>query len=119
MVLSDICNLFISIGVFCMPLYIPYALTGTWHLGKGLCKLWLLLDYLMCSASVFNIVLISYDRFLSVTKAVRTFLIFFMYFEIFWKTQYSQIAQKLNQPSLLYYYCTGETLMLQYAVVGA
>lgn len=119
MVLSDICNLFISIGVFCMPLYIPYALTGTWHLGKGLCKLWLLLDYLMCSASVFNIVLISYDRFLSVTKAVRTFLIFFMYFEIFWKTQYSQIARKLSQPSLLYYYCTGETLMLQYTVVGA
>lgn len=53
-----------------MPLYIPYALTGTWHLGKGLCKLWLLMDYLVCSASVFNIVLISYDRFLSVTKAV-------------------------------------------------
>uniref|UniRef100_A0A8C3L0R1 G-protein coupled receptors family 1 profile domain-containing protein n=1 Tax=Chrysolophus pictus TaxID=9089 RepID=A0A8C3L0R1_CHRPC len=59
-----------AVGVFCMPLYIPYALTGTWHLGKGLCKLWLLMDYLLCSASVFNIVLISYDRFLSVTKAV-------------------------------------------------
>ncbi|XP_015710922.1 histamine H3 receptor-like [Coturnix japonica] len=59
-----------AVGVFCMPLYIPYALTGTWHLGKGLCKLWLLMDYLVCSASVFNIVLISYDRFLSVTKAV-------------------------------------------------
>ncbi|XP_021244296.1 histamine H3 receptor-like [Numida meleagris] len=59
-----------AVGVFCMPLYIPYALTGTWHLGRGLCKLWLLMDYLVCSASVFNIVLISYDRFLSVTKAV-------------------------------------------------
>ncbi|NXX64364.1 HRH3 protein, partial [Spizella passerina] len=57
-------------GVFCMPLYIPYALTGTWHLGRSLCKLWLVMDYLMCTASVFNIVLISYDRFLSVTKAV-------------------------------------------------
>ncbi|XP_064291531.1 histamine H3 receptor-like isoform X2 [Passer domesticus] len=58
------------LGVFCMPLYIPYALTGTWHLGRSLCKLWLVMDYLVCTASVFNIVLISYDRFLSVTKAV-------------------------------------------------
>uniref|UniRef100_A0A8C0ZEE3 Histamine H3 receptor-like n=1 Tax=Cyanistes caeruleus TaxID=156563 RepID=A0A8C0ZEE3_CYACU len=59
-----------AVGVFCMPLYIPYALTGTWHLGRSLCKLWLVVDYLVCTASVFNIVLISYDRFLSVTKAV-------------------------------------------------
>lgn len=41
-------------------------------LGKGLCKVWLVMDYLLCSASVFNIVLISYDRFLSVTRAVST-----------------------------------------------
>ncbi|KAM9023107.1 histamine H4 receptor [Ara ararauna] len=59
-----------AVGVFCIPLYIPYALTGTWHLGRGLCKTWLVMDYILCSASVFNIVLISYDRFLSVTKAV-------------------------------------------------
>ncbi|XP_009966243.3 histamine H3 receptor [Tyto alba] len=59
-----------AVGVFCMPLYIPYSLTGKWHLGRGVCKLWLVMDYLLCTASVFNIVLISYDRFLSVTKAV-------------------------------------------------
>ncbi|NXI53637.1 HRH3 protein, partial [Chloroceryle aenea] len=51
-----------AVGVFCMPLYIPYSLTGKWHLGRGLCKVWLVLDYLLCTASVFNIVLISYDR---------------------------------------------------------
>lgn len=62
----------LSTGVFCMPLYIPYSLTGKWHLGRGICKLWLVMDYLLCAASVFNIVLISYDRFLSVTKAVST-----------------------------------------------
>ncbi|XP_037984595.1 histamine H3 receptor-like isoform X1 [Motacilla alba alba] len=59
-----------AVGVFCMPLYIPYSLTGKWYLGRGICKLWLVMDYLLCTASVFNIVLISYDRFLSVTKAV-------------------------------------------------
>ncbi|XP_051689848.1 histamine H3 receptor [Oryctolagus cuniculus] len=58
------------VGGFCIPLYIPYVLTGTWKFGKGLCKVWLVTDYLMCTASVFNIVLISYDRFLSVTRAV-------------------------------------------------
>lgn len=59
-------------GAFCIPVYIPYNLTGRWMLGKGLCKVWLVMDYLLCTASVFNIVLISYDRFLSVTRAVST-----------------------------------------------
>ncbi|NXT78040.1 HRH3 protein, partial [Zapornia atra] len=59
------------VGSFCIPLYIPYVLTGEWRLGRGLCKLWLVVDYLVCTASVFNIVLISFDRFISVTKAVR------------------------------------------------
>uniref|UniRef100_H2MR18 G-protein coupled receptors family 1 profile domain-containing protein n=1 Tax=Oryzias latipes TaxID=8090 RepID=H2MR18_ORYLA len=66
-------NLAISdflVGAFCIPVYIPYILTGRWTLGRGLCKLWLVVDYLLCSASVFSIVLISYDRFLSVTRAV-------------------------------------------------
>ncbi|XP_061094907.1 histamine H3 receptor [Conger conger] len=66
-------NLAISdflVGAFCIPIYIPYILTGRWMLGRGLCKLWLVVDYLLCTASVFNIVLISYDRFLSVTRAV-------------------------------------------------
>lgn len=61
----------LSTGGFCIPLYIPYVLTGEWRLGRGLCKLWLVVDYLVCTASVFNIVLISFDRFISVTKAVR------------------------------------------------
>uniref|UniRef100_A0A671MWB9 Histamine H3 receptor-like n=1 Tax=Sinocyclocheilus anshuiensis TaxID=1608454 RepID=A0A671MWB9_9TELE len=67
-------NLAISdflVGAFCIPVYMPYILTGRWMLGRGLCKLWLVMDYLLCTASVFSIVLISYDRFLSVTRAVR------------------------------------------------
>ncbi|XP_032853864.2 histamine H3 receptor-like [Tyto alba] len=58
------------VGGFCIPLYIPYVLTGEWRLGRGWCKLWLVVDYLVCTASVFNIVLISFDRFTSDTKAV-------------------------------------------------
>ncbi|XP_060086688.1 histamine H3 receptor [Heteronotia binoei] len=66
-------NLAISdflVGAFCIPLYVPYVLTGKWTLGRSFCKLWLVMDYLLCTTSVFNIVLISYDRFLSVTRAV-------------------------------------------------
>nr|KAF6422472.1 histamine receptor H3 [Rousettus aegyptiacus] len=66
-------NLAISdflVGAFCIPLYVPYVLTGRWPFGRGLCKLWLVADYLLCASSVFSIVLISYDRFLSVTRAV-------------------------------------------------
>ncbi|XP_038246247.1 histamine H4 receptor [Dermochelys coriacea] len=66
-------NLAISdflVGAFCIPLYIPYILTGKWIFGRILCKLWLVVDYLTCTASTFSIVLISYDQFLSVTKAV-------------------------------------------------
>ncbi|KAJ8271403.1 hypothetical protein COCON_G00102620, partial [Conger conger] len=58
------------VGGFCIPVYIPYVLTGEWKLGRGLCKLWLVVDYMLCTASVYNIVLISFDRFLCVTRAV-------------------------------------------------
>ncbi|NXX50327.1 HRH3 protein, partial [Tricholaema leucomelas] len=58
------------VGDFCIPLYIPYVLTGEWRLGRSFCKLWLVVDYLVCTASVFNIVLISFDRFICVTQAV-------------------------------------------------
>ncbi|KAJ7985899.1 hypothetical protein DPEC_G00345250 [Dallia pectoralis] len=58
------------VGGFCIPVYIPYVITGEWRLGPGLCRMWLVVDYTLCTASVFNIVLISYDRFISVTQAV-------------------------------------------------
>ncbi|XP_040289833.1 histamine H3 receptor-like [Bufo bufo] len=63
-----ICDFFI--GAFCIPVSASYILTGKWTLGDVLCKVWLVADNLMCTASVFNIVLISYDRFISITMAV-------------------------------------------------
>ncbi|XP_075128072.1 histamine H3 receptor-like [Leptodactylus fuscus] len=64
-----ICDFFI--GAFNTPIFLQYMLTKKWRLGKSLCKLWLVADYTMSTASVFNIVLISYDRFFSVTQAVH------------------------------------------------
>ncbi|XP_020010318.1 histamine H4 receptor-like [Castor canadensis] len=52
-----------------IPLYIPHTLFG-WNFGNETCAFWLITDYLLCTASVNNIVLISYDRYPSVSKAV-------------------------------------------------
>ncbi|XP_069478214.1 histamine H3 receptor-like [Ambystoma mexicanum] len=63
-----ICDFFL--GSISMPWYIAYTYTGRWSFGKYFCKMYCALDATLCSSSVNAIVLISYDRFLSVTKAV-------------------------------------------------
>ncbi|MEE6522841.1 hypothetical protein FKM82_021477 [Ascaphus truei] len=58
-------------GTFSLPLYLEnYIINGGWVLGKNICKAWLTIDYTLCQCTVYNIVLISYDRFIAVTKAV-------------------------------------------------
>ncbi|XP_027622160.1 histamine H4 receptor isoform X2 [Tupaia chinensis] len=56
-------------GVISIPLYIPQVLFD-WKLKNEICAFWLITDYLLCTASVYNIVLISYDRYQSVLNAV-------------------------------------------------
>ncbi|OCT76736.1 histamine H3 receptor [Xenopus laevis] len=58
------------VGAISISMYIPYKFMGKWMLGKFLCKLWITVDYTATTASAYNVVLISYDRFLSVNKAV-------------------------------------------------
>ncbi|KAK3094053.1 hypothetical protein FSP39_023497 [Pinctada imbricata] len=57
-----------TIGFVSMPLYTVYLLMGYWPLGPVLCDLWLSLDYLMSNASAANLMLISFDRYFSVTR---------------------------------------------------
>ncbi|ELV12964.1 Histamine H4 receptor [Tupaia chinensis] len=54
--------------VISIPLYIPQVLFD-WKLKNEICAFWLITDYLLCTASVYNIVLISYDRYQSVLNA--------------------------------------------------
>ncbi|EPY78188.1 hypothetical protein CB1_001112012 [Camelus ferus] len=56
-------------GVISIPLYIPHTLFD-WKFGDEICAFWLIVDYLLCTASVYNIVLISFDRYQSVSNAV-------------------------------------------------
>ncbi|XP_071080029.1 muscarinic acetylcholine receptor M1-like [Haliotis cracherodii] len=57
-----------TIGVVSMPFYTVYLVMGYWPLGPEMCDIWLSLDYTMSNASVANLIIISFDRYLSVTR---------------------------------------------------
>uniref|UniRef100_A0AAY4BRX2 Muscarinic acetylcholine receptor n=1 Tax=Denticeps clupeoides TaxID=299321 RepID=A0AAY4BRX2_9TELE len=56
------------IGVFSMNLYTSYIVMGHWSLGNVACDLWLTLDYVASNASVMNLLVISFDRYFSITR---------------------------------------------------
>jgi muscarinic acetylcholine receptor M3 len=56
------------IGLISMPLFTVYTILGYWPFGRHVCDGWLALDYLASNASVLNLLLISFDRYLSVTR---------------------------------------------------
>ncbi|KAM9727234.1 muscarinic acetylcholine receptor M3 isoform 1-T2 [Menidia menidia] len=56
------------IGVISMNLYTPYLVMGYWAMGNWACDLWLAIDYVASNASVMNLLVISFDRYFSVTR---------------------------------------------------
>lgn len=57
-----------AIGLISMPLFTVTTILGYWPLGPFVCDTWLALDYLASNASVLNLLIISFDRYFSVTR---------------------------------------------------
>uniref|UniRef100_M3XL82 Muscarinic acetylcholine receptor n=2 Tax=Latimeria chalumnae TaxID=7897 RepID=M3XL82_LATCH len=58
----------IIIGIFSMNLFTTYIIMGKWALGNLACDLWLTIDYVASNASVMNLLVISFDRYFSITR---------------------------------------------------
>ncbi|XP_028982855.1 muscarinic acetylcholine receptor M3 [Betta splendens] len=56
------------IGVISMNLYTTYLVMGYWAMGNWACDMWLAIDYVASNASVMNLLVISFDRYFSITR---------------------------------------------------
>ncbi|XP_053156774.1 muscarinic acetylcholine receptor M3 isoform X2 [Hemicordylus capensis] len=56
------------IGVISMNLFTTYIIMGRWAMGNLACDLWLTIDYVASNASVMNLLVISFDRYFSITR---------------------------------------------------
>lgn len=56
------------IGVISMNVYTAFLVMGHWAMGNWACDLWLALDYVASNASVMNLLVISFDRYFSITR---------------------------------------------------
>ncbi|CAF0896683.1 unnamed protein product [Adineta ricciae] len=79
--LRTVSNLFILslafadliVGVSVMPLSAANIIVGRWPFSSVLCQMWLSVDYVASTASIFNLVLLSLDRYWAVVYPIRHF----------------------------------------------
>jgi len=50
-------------GCSCVFLGVPGCALGYWVFGRAACQIWLTLDVLYCTASIWNLCVIAFDRF--------------------------------------------------------
>ncbi|XP_059911540.1 trace amine-associated receptor 13c-like [Gadus macrocephalus] len=71
MVLLSLAGSDLLIGLVVMPLGAQYYISSCWFLGPWLCSAFYMLSYVLTSASVASILLISLDRYLAVCQPLR------------------------------------------------
>lgn len=59
------------VGGFVMPISAIYILTTDWYFGAYVCQIWLAVDYTASTASIFNLFILSLDRYWSVTSPLK------------------------------------------------
>ncbi|XP_071581451.1 5-hydroxytryptamine receptor 1E-like [Temnothorax nylanderi] len=89
------------VGVVVMPPAIIYQVSGDWYFGSTSCHIWLSADVLNCTASIFNLCMVSIDRFWLIMKPLkyetkRTKLRMSLYITIIWS-----LAMCISLPPLL------------------
>ncbi|XP_028049657.1 5-hydroxytryptamine receptor 1 [Monomorium pharaonis] len=89
------------VGVIVMPPAIIYQVSGDWYFGSISCHIWLSADVLNCTASIFNLCMVSIDRFWLIMKPLkyetkRTKLRMSLYITIIWS-----LAMCISLPPLL------------------
>ncbi|KAL6254572.1 hypothetical protein P5V15_014624 [Pogonomyrmex californicus] len=77
------------VGILVMPLAVIYQVSSDWYFGPISCNIWLSADVLNCTASIFNLCMVSVDRYWLITKPLkyerkRTKLRMFLYISTIW-----------------------------------
>ncbi|XP_053203312.1 putative uncharacterized protein DDB_G0277255 isoform X2 [Panonychus citri] len=59
------------VGLIVMPISSAYVLTGDWIFGLIVCQFWLIIDYTASTASIFNLLILSLDRYWSIKSPLK------------------------------------------------
>ncbi|CAF0938577.1 unnamed protein product [Adineta steineri] len=59
------------VGCFVMPIAGIYAIMEKWNMGLILCQIWLSVDFTASTASIFNLLTLSLDRYWSITSPLQ------------------------------------------------
>ncbi|UJR34933.1 hypothetical protein I4U23_027709 [Adineta vaga] len=69
-----IINLAISdllLGIAVLPFSASYSTFGFWYFGKYLCEIWLVIDVLCSTASIWGLLMIAFDRYIATNYPIR------------------------------------------------
>jgi len=61
----------LTVGLIVMPISTVYIFSAHWPFGLVVCQFWLAVDYTASTASILNLLVLSIDRYRSVTDPLR------------------------------------------------